>query len=446
MPKAAKTPKLPGSIYARAGRYWWNVRLPGEQKRRARALVPEGGTMATNDPGVAEAIARDMWTQATVAVNKTDGGEHDVATLAGLVATYMEYARDYYRDVDGHPTGEARNLESGLRVLSETFPSLRPEEFAPFHFKTVRSKAVAKGCNVSTANGRASMVKRMFAWAVEEGLAPASTWHALLAIKPLKGGQRVDGMVVGKAKDVKPVAEHWVYKTADAMTPTARALTLVTLLTAMRPTEVCTMRPCDINRSGEIWYYAPEHHKLEHRKQNRTVQIGPKAQAVLEPMIARCVQARGTTGYIFTPAESEAERLDANHAARTTPESCGNRRGTNCKGTRAASFRPRFDAVSFRTMVMWSIAKANRRIEKAYIKEVDAEERELTDAEQATLDARKVPAWFPYQLLHTGATLIRRALGRDHARAVLGHKTSKVTDDYAEIDESLATEAAKQVG
>jgi hypothetical protein len=104
MPKTAKTPKLPGSIYARAGRYWWNVRLPGEAERRARARVPAGGTMATNDPGVAEAIARDMWTRATVAVNKTDGGTHDVTTLAGLVATYTEYARDYYRDVDGHLT------------------------------------------------------------------------------------------------------------------------------------------------------------------------------------------------------------------------------------------------------------------------------------------------------------------------------------------------------
>ncbi|KPK43743.1 MAG: hypothetical protein AMK72_12930 [Planctomycetes bacterium SM23_25] len=50
--------RVPGCIFIGSGRYWWRVRLPGETKKKARPLVPEGGSYATNDPGVAEQVGR----------------------------------------------------------------------------------------------------------------------------------------------------------------------------------------------------------------------------------------------------------------------------------------------------------------------------------------------------------------------------------------------------
>jgi hypothetical protein len=39
---------VPGNIYLNKKRWWWKVRLPGEDKPKARPLIPEGGTIATN--------------------------------------------------------------------------------------------------------------------------------------------------------------------------------------------------------------------------------------------------------------------------------------------------------------------------------------------------------------------------------------------------------------
>ena len=52
----------------------------------------------------------------------------------------------------------------------------------------------------------------------------------------------------------------------------------------------------------------------------------------------------------------------------------------------------------------------------------------------------------PHQLRHTAATRIRKELGLDAARAVLGHRNLKITDDYAELDEALAGKAAMKLG
>ncbi len=41
---------------------------------------------------------------------------------------------------------------------------------------------------------------------------------------------------------------------------------------------------------------------------------------------------------------------------------------------------------------------------------------------------------------------IRKELGLDAARAVLGHRNLRITDDYAELDQSLAGKAALKLG
>ena len=64
MAKAQARVTLPGSLYQKNGRWWWNVDLPGENKTRARALKPNGSRCATKDYEQAEEIAREMWRRA----------------------------------------------------------------------------------------------------------------------------------------------------------------------------------------------------------------------------------------------------------------------------------------------------------------------------------------------------------------------------------------------
>jgi hypothetical protein len=57
------------------------------------------------------------------------------------------------------------------------------------------------------------------------------------------------------------------------------------------------MRAADITMTGELWEYRPAQHKTAWRGRGRVVVLGPKAQAVVKPLLTVDVQA-----YLFSRA------------------------------------------------------------------------------------------------------------------------------------------------
>ncbi|MCL5280722.1 MAG: hypothetical protein M1376_12540 [Planctomycetes bacterium] len=55
---------LPGEFYQRADRWWWRVKLPGEDKAKARPLKLDGDKAAADDRETAARIAFEMWEHA----------------------------------------------------------------------------------------------------------------------------------------------------------------------------------------------------------------------------------------------------------------------------------------------------------------------------------------------------------------------------------------------
>ena len=55
---------LPGELERRADQWWWRVRLPGEDRAKARPLRPEGAKAAITERETAEEIALAMWEHA----------------------------------------------------------------------------------------------------------------------------------------------------------------------------------------------------------------------------------------------------------------------------------------------------------------------------------------------------------------------------------------------
>ena len=96
--------------------------------------------------------------------------------------------------------------------------------------------------------------------------------------------------------------------------------------TGCRPAEVCAIRPCDVDTSGQAWIYTPQRHKTQYRGHKRIIFIGPRGQDVLRPYLLRPAEA-----FCFSPAENERKRRAELHDRRVTPLSCGNRPGTNRK-------------------------------------------------------------------------------------------------------------------
>ncbi len=174
------------------------------------------------------------------------------------------------------------------------------------------------------------------------------------------------------------------------------------------------MRPCDIDMTDDAaWVYRPVDHKNAHRGKARSIPLMDDARAAVIPFLSRHPEA-----FCFAPAESVEWFRQQRAAARVTPLNEGNRRG---KGSRK---NVKNDHTSRRPGPCFTKDSYRKAIERAAIK-------------------AKVPHWFPYQLRHLAATVVRDALGVEAAQALLGHSRPQMTEHYAKLQERKAIEAAK---
>ncbi|OHB52127.1 MAG: hypothetical protein A2Y12_06305 [Planctomycetes bacterium GWF2_42_9] len=104
--------------------------------------------------------------------------------------------------------------------------------------------------------------------------------------------------------------------------------------------------------------------------------------------------------------------------------------GSNCKDNPERKPGERYNTKSYYRAVKYAI--------KAYNKELKASGIIKDDSEAVK--------WTPHQLRHNTATRIRKEISLDAARALLGHRHLSMTDGYAELDETLATDAALRFG
>ncbi|MDC0935464.1 hypothetical protein OAS39_04185 [Pirellulales bacterium] len=98
---------------------------------------------------------------------------------------------------------------------------------------------------------------------------------------------------------IEPVPDAEVEAILPFLPDVVRGMVELQRFTGMRPAEVWIIRPCDIDRSGDVWIYRPASHKTEHHGRDRTIMLGPKAQEVLLRFLARDPEA-----YCFRPCDS----------------------------------------------------------------------------------------------------------------------------------------------
>lgn len=197
-------------------------------------------------------------------------------------------------------------------------------------------------------------------------------------------------------------------------------------LTGARPAEICILRPCDVDRSGDVWAYRPAHHKTEHHGQERVIFIGPKAQAVLLPYLLRASGA-----HCFSPKESEGKHNAQRREERASPMTPSQ---TKRKRLRRPARAPgdHYTVESYRRAIHRAADKANVAAVKA-----------TPGAPWVRLLIRR---WCPNRLRHSAATEIRARYGLEAAATVLGHAKADVTQIYAERDLAKAEAIMRDVG
>lgn len=328
-------------------------------------------------------------------------------TINELVLVYRRFAKEYYRK-NGRITREASIIDDAIRILRKHYATSFLHDFGPVKLDSLREKMISElGWSRMHINKQVSRLVRMFKWASSKELVEASVPMALATLPGLKKGR----CNAKESPGVTCVDDKLVEKTLPKLPKIVADMVRLQRITGARPGEICSLRPCDINRSDDVWIYIPSEHKTEHHEKDRVIPIGPKGQKVLSVYLDRAEEQ-----FCFSPAEAVRQKREAATAARTTPKSCGNRPGTNRVANPKRKPSDRYTTDSYR-----------RAIHRA-------------------CESLEIEKWSPNRLRHTSATEIRRRFGLEAAQVICGHESAEVTQVYAERDLELAKKVAREVG
>jgi len=343
-------------------------------------------------------------------------------TITELCAAYLRHAEGWYVK-DGKPTSKLPQVKRYLRTLRDLYGSTAVDQFGPLALQVIQQHLVDRGLSRVGVNARIGGIKRIFKWGVAQELVPASVHQALACVPGLRKGRTE----APELAPVLPVDDQVVDQTIPHLPRIVADMVRFQRYTGCRPGEVCGIRPCDVDRSAEVWTYKPESHKTEHHGKERFIFIGPKAQAVLMPYLLRPAGS-----FCFSPADSEKQRLAELHAERKTPLSYGNRPGTNRVRRPKRQAGDRYTKDSYNRAIARAVKAANAARQKA--------------AEEIGVEPVLLPSWSPNRLRHAAATEVRRQFGLEAAQVVLGHSRADVTQTYAERDAALARTVAMKIG
>jgi integrase len=360
---------------------------------------------------------------------ETDHKTPDLS-IAELLAAYWKHAEGYYRDKDGNPTGEINDLRFALKPVREMFGDLDASKFTPLCLKSIRQRMITQpittriktvdpktskrawthkvlkvGLCRKLINARVHRIRRVFRWAVSEGLVGADVYVALQTLEPLKAGRSA----ARESQPVKAVSEALVWDTLPFLSATIADMVRILAFTGMRCGELCLMRGCDLDTSASVWLYRPGRHKTEHHGHERVIAIGPKAQHILRAYLRTDTQAP-----LFSPVESMKQfraKRRQERKSKVQPSQV-DRRKAHPKRRPGAKY-------SAKTL-SHAIGRACRK--------------------------HGLPSWHAHQLRHLHASLARKQFDLDHAQASLGHHSPQVSVRYAELAEEKARAVAARIG
>jgi integrase len=162
-----------------------------------------------------------------------------------------------------------------MRLLKKHFGTTPVSRFGPKALKRVVAEMVAAGWSHGYCVDMLSRTKQIFKYCASEELISHTVYDRLRTVD----AKSIEGAPARPR--VKQIDDVLVEATVPYCDGIVGSMIQFQRLTAVRPSEVCIMRPCDIDRSAEIWIYTPSHHKTEHLGKSRIVAIGPRSQVVL---------------------------------------------------------------------------------------------------------------------------------------------------------------------
>ena len=138
----------------------------------------------------------------------------------------------------------------------------------------------------------------MFKWAAGKELIDPAVPLALRSLAGLKKGRTN----ARETNGVSCVDDAIVDATVPHLPEVVADMVRLQRLTGARPGEVCSLRPCDLDRSSDVWLYSPCQHKTEHHEKGRII------DAILIDDIGYVQQSREEMEVLFTLLAERYER------------------------------------------------------------------------------------------------------------------------------------------
>ncbi|MFW6061462.1 MAG: tyrosine-type recombinase/integrase [Planctomycetota bacterium] len=256
---------------------------------------------------------------------------------------------------------------------------------------------------------------RMWSWGVGREITTEAQVRRLKEVKPLRAGRTKAPDKVKRAL----ITDQEFEKVLACVNSVVGDMLRLLWQTAMRPGEVCRMRPIDILRPEEdCWLYVPGRdvssvgdHKTAYRQRVRAIPLPESCQQVLRPRVTDWESREA----VFQPAEAVQEMRDRRFARRKTPAVQGNSVGTNRKADPMIQPGTQYNTSS------------------------------LNNAAKRACKRAGVERFTPYDLRRTAATRVRARLSKDAASLLLGHVSSNTTEVYLLEEVQEAMKVARQL-
>lgn len=312
---------------------------------------------------------------------------HTSISLSEVLAGFWKYAKERYGKFGRGPYGHAVNWRGSIRLLREAYGKQRARDLRPKQVKSLIVDAAGRnGWSRQYANQQLAKVKAIYKWAAAEELVSVEAYQRIAIIE----GIRLNASTLPESPPVEPVSDGVVDATIPLLKPVVGDMVRFQRLTGCRPGEVVRMLVDEIDRSGDVWSYSPEHHKTRHHGKSRRIFIGPRAQMIL-----------------------------ARHLLKT-----------DCSGKFSLTNRRVFEyrigrgysTDSYRRAVQRAIERHNRGI-RVYL-----------------------PSWHPNQMRHTAAGELRAEFDIETVAGVLGHSRTNMSELYSGRAEARAKKAVKKLG
>ena len=193
-------------------------------------------------------------------------------TLPALAAVYKSYSQKRYQG------GTLNAYHRTIERFAILFPELDSQDVACSNVEKFQMSLVEQNLAVNTINDYLARLKKIFRWAARNKYMPSRN---LLFFEIL---DRVDNTWPGvrQTDKVKPVTLEQINEILSDVPKTVAALIKFQFHTACRPSEARLLRLCDIELSGDVWFYCPPKHKTSHQGKKRRIPLGPLAQHVIE--------------------------------------------------------------------------------------------------------------------------------------------------------------------